>query len=104
MDRTKMPLTQSTNADLENLPKDLFRLWRIPFSEDLDPSKLVSALRERIKELNCLYGLSRLVEQPGISLEEILQGMVELIPPGWHYPGITCARIVLDKNEYKTDH
>ncbi|MBW2263381.1 MAG: hypothetical protein JRG91_15560 [Deltaproteobacteria bacterium] len=55
-----------------------------------------SALQERVKELTCLYGISRLVEQPGKPLEEILQGIVELIPPAWQYPGITSARIVID--------
>ena len=64
--------------------------------------KRAHALGERVKELNCLYGISRLVETPGISLAEILQGSVELLPPAWHYPKITCARITLDNQEYKT--
>ena len=38
-------------------------------------------LKERAKELNCLYGVSNLVQRPDISLEEILQGTVNLIPP-----------------------
>ena len=38
-------------------------------------------LREREKELDCLYALSNLIEQPGISLEGILQGTVRLLPP-----------------------
>jgi hypothetical protein len=46
-------------------------------------------LGERVKELNCLYGISALVEKPGVSLAEILQRTVELIPPGWQYPEIT---------------
>ncbi|MGB7875442.1 MAG: diguanylate cyclase [Anaerolineales bacterium] len=57
-------------------------------------------LIERIKELNCLYGIADLVEQPGITLEEILQGTASLIPPSWHYPGMTCARIVYAGQEY----
>ncbi|MEA1952047.1 MAG: LuxR family transcriptional regulator, partial [Planctomycetota bacterium] len=47
------------------------------------------ALRERLKELNCLYEISRLVESRGGSLAEILQGAVDLIPPSWQYPE-TC--------------
>jgi signal transduction histidine kinase len=53
-------------------------------------------LGERVKELNCLFAISSLIEKPGISLEEILQGTVELIPPALRYPGSTCARITLD--------
>jgi signal transduction histidine kinase len=60
------------------------------------------ALRERIKELTCLYGISKVVQEPGITMEEIIQGIVELLPPGWHYPDITEARIELDGKEYRT--
>ncbi len=59
-------------------------------------------LSERVKELNCLYGISDFVEKPGTSLEEILQGTVDLIPPAWRYPVITCARIIVEGKEYKT--
>ena len=62
------------------------------------------ALGERVKELQCLYGISDLVEKPGISLSEIMQGTVELIPPGWQYPDITCARITMEDKEYTTQN
>ncbi len=61
-------------------------------------------LGERVKELNCLYGISRLVEKPGMSLEEIAQGTADLIPPSWQYPQVTCARISLDGQEFRTDN
>jgi PAS domain S-box-containing protein len=59
-------------------------------------------LGERVKELNCLYGISNLVEIPDISLEEIFQGVVDIIPSSWQYPEITCSRIILEDEEYKT--
>ncbi len=61
-------------------------------------------LGERVKELNCLYGLSELVEKPGIKLEEIIQGIVELIPLSWQYPQITCSRIIFESEEYRTEN
>ncbi|MDP8214334.1 MAG: GAF domain-containing protein [Candidatus Euphemobacter frigidus] len=66
--------------------------------------KAENRLKERIKELNCLYNISLLVEEPDISLEGILQGVVGLLPPAWRYPDITCARISLDNKEFKTDN
>lgn len=60
------------------------------------------ALRERVKELTCLYGIARVAAQPGISLEKILRETVELIAPGWLYPDIATARIVLDGRSYST--
>ena len=61
-------------------------------------------LGKRVKELNCLYGISNLVEKPDISLYEIIQSVAELIPPSWQYPEITCARILLEDKEYKTEN
>jgi PAS domain S-box-containing protein len=61
-------------------------------------------LDERVKELDCLYGISRLAGQQNISLEEILQGTVQLIPPAMQYPQATCARITVSGQEYKTDN
>jgi PAS domain S-box-containing protein len=65
---------------------------------------LFEELTERVKELNCLYSLSRLVEIPGISLEGLLAGMVHLFAQAWRYPEITCAAIKLGNKEYKTDN
>lgn len=65
---------------------------------------LVRDLGERVKELNCLYGISNLVEKQGVPLKEILQGTVDLVPASWQYPGITCARIVLENKDFKTSN
>lgn len=59
-------------------------------------------LIERVKELNCLYGLSRLRERKDTPLDGIMQGLVELIPPAWQYPEITCARVTFEKRQFKT--
>jgi len=61
-----------------------------------------AALHERVKELTCLYSLAQLAERPGITLEEILDGTAELLPPAWHYPEITAARITFNGREYVT--
>jgi PAS domain S-box-containing protein len=53
-------------------------------------------LGERVKELNCLYGIANLIQTPDISLAGILQGVVALIPAAWQYPTITCAQIIIE--------
>ena len=63
-----------------------------------------SDLRERVKELICLYGIARLAAQSNIPLEEILQSIVELLPPACLYPEITFAEIMLDGHSYSTPH
>ena len=59
-------------------------------------------LGERVKELNCLFSISNLTEKIELKLDEIIQGTVELIPPGWQYPEITYAKITLGNKEFKT--
>jgi PAS domain S-box-containing protein len=58
----------------------------------------------RVKELNCLYNISRLREQPGLTLGGILQQVVEIIPPSWGYPEIACARIILHGKAYASSN
>lgn len=72
-----------------------------PASETTNPNA-AAALRERVKELTCLYGISQVAALPGASVDEILTGIVELLPPGWQYPEVTCARIMLDGRPYRT--
>jgi len=64
--------------------------------------KSMNEVSERIKELNCLFEISRLVERRRLTLNEVLQGIVELIPPAWRYPDITCARIIIEGREFST--
>ncbi len=59
-------------------------------------------LGERVKELNCLYGISNIVEQQGISLEEILQGSIDHITPSWQYTETVCARVKFERQEFIT--
>ncbi len=64
-----------------------------------DESQLISimqALRERAKELNCLYQVDDLLNSGSDHpLEEVLRKVVEILPHGWQYSDICCARIVI---------
>ncbi len=60
------------------------------------------ALKERMKELNCLYGIIQLVELHGSNLEPMMQGIADLLPPSWQYPAVCCARLLIDDTEYTT--
>ncbi|MCX7045605.1 MAG: ATP-binding protein [Candidatus Sumerlaeota bacterium] len=59
-------------------------------------------LRERVKELSCLYGIARIVAEPGKTLEKILCEIVDILPPSWLYPGIASAGIALDGRLFST--
>ncbi|MBD3165268.1 PAS domain S-box protein [bacterium] len=57
-------------------------------------------LKERVKELACLHTIAQLINDPDNSLEEILQGIVDIIPPSWKYPSVTTARLMLDHETF----
>jgi len=78
------------------------RRWTILPSMESDPPTIEWALRERIKELNCLYGITRLTEGGLESLDEFLQRVANILPPSWQYPEITCARITFEGKVHKT--
>jgi len=64
--------------------------------------KLLDEKTERVKKLNCLYNLSKIVEKPDITIDELIEQAVTIIPPAWQYPEITCARIVVDDKQFVT--
>ena len=65
---------------------------------------LESQLQERIKELDCLYKLTKLIEKNENSLDTILQGAAELLPASWQYPEITCAKIKYREQTYLSEN
>jgi hypothetical protein len=93
-------------TESQHLPfpsKDLALLWRIPFPTETEPDRIELALRERIKELNCLYGISQLAERNLDSLDDLLQELVDFLPYSWQYPEITFARILFKGKTYMSD-
>ncbi len=75
-----------------------------PPSLQCAPEGVELALRERIKELNCLYRLSEIVENCGHSLDTLFQGVAEILPESWLYPETAGARIVFDGKEHPTSN
>ncbi|KKL07981.1 hypothetical protein LCGC14_2580520, partial [marine sediment metagenome] len=60
-------------------------------------------LSERVRELNCLYAISGLVEKES-SLEEILRGTVDLLHQAWRNCELACVRLVVDNHTFVTDN
>ncbi len=65
-------------------------------------NKRTADLRERVKELNCLYAVSRLMGDKIVSLDKLFTNVTNLIPSGFQYPDIACARLTIDNKIYKT--
>ena len=61
-------------------------------------------LQQRLKHLNCLYALSKIVNRQEIPLDQIFQETVYLIRDAYRYPNSTCVRLNFDGLRYKTDN
>jgi DNA-binding CsgD family transcriptional regulator len=81
---------------------DLDVQWRLPADLSDSGEQISDSLRERVKELNCLYGVSQLIDREKRSFEDILAMVVDVLPPSWQYPEIACARIIMNGRMYQS--
>lgn len=61
-------------------------------------------LRERNKEIQCLYSVSELVRKEETSQEDILSASASLLAQAYFYPEITGCRILWEDRESKTEN
>jgi len=62
-------------------------------------------LDERIKELRCLYAVSRIVQDHSngrAADDAVFQELVDTLPPAFAFPELTAAHFVLNGREYRT--
>jgi pyruvate,water dikinase len=64
--------------------------------------KLIDDLKERAKELNCLYEVEEIMSTPNLALEDVFRRIVVTLPAGWQYPDICQAKITYGEFEAQT--
>lgn len=64
---------------------------------------IVNDLKERAKELNCLYEVQEILNDPNANIENICKGIIKAIPQGWQYPDVCQACIVIKNSKYQTE-
>lgn len=60
-------------------------------------------LRERIKELGCLYAVARIAQTQDLGLEPMLLAIVRTIPQGWQRPDELWVSLELDGRSYGSE-
>ena len=88
--------------ELEYINKHLKNEARLRKRTEEELKLSMGDLKGRVKELECLYSISHLLENETASLDQILRGMVLLIPPAMRDPDMACVRLVLDGLDIKT--
>ena len=71
--------------------------------KDKSLDKIFHELKERAKELNCLYEVQELLNKYDLDIDEICKGIIEAIPPGWQYPDVCKANIFIKGIKYQSE-
>ncbi|UCH42158.1 MAG: PAS domain-containing sensor histidine kinase [Dehalococcoidales bacterium] len=66
--------------------------------------QLEETLSQHVKELSCLYSIDKTGQRPDITRNELCQKAINLVPTSWQYPEITCCRITLGNQEFRTNN
>jgi len=66
------------------------------------PEDSVLALKERIKELSCLYRIAELANRLELDIKEVLQACVDFIPAAMQYPESTSVRLTIEEVVYRS--
>ncbi|GAB6037491.1 hypothetical protein JCM15519_20500 [Fundidesulfovibrio butyratiphilus] len=66
-------------------------------------SQVLHALRERVKELNCLYRITRLSQNEDLSTADLAKGIAEVVRESWQHPKAACARVAVEGEDYRTE-
>ncbi|HOW27538.1 MAG TPA: hypothetical protein PK876_03415 [Elusimicrobiota bacterium] len=61
-------------------------------------------LNERVKELNCLYQITSILEESSESASGAARRLVVAVPQAWQHPQLACARIVIGEREFKSQN
>jgi pyruvate,water dikinase len=61
---------------------------------------IISALQERAKELNCLYKVEELLNNPDPNQDHIFNEIVRALPPGWQYPDKCFVKLNIEDKTY----
>ncbi|HDZ18678.1 MAG TPA: PAS domain S-box protein, partial [archaeon] len=92
---------------LESITEYIAPILHARLQRDLEEKQRKRAehdLGERVKELMCLYSISRLIENTEISIEQFFTKLLTFIPPAWQFPEVTCAKITYKERIFKTEN
>ena len=70
--------------------------------QDTQADKVINALQERARELNCIYRVDELLNDYDAELDSVFKRVISVISQGWQYTEVCQAKIKYLDKEYKT--
>jgi len=71
-------------------------------NENKPLDKIIDDLKERAKELNCLYEIQEILNNFDASVDDISKRIIKAIPPGWQYPDVCQVSIEIKDSKYQS--
>jgi hypothetical protein len=71
--------------------------------DNFDINKALLKLKEREKELNCLYQVNEILARTELSHEQLFRELVRIIPSGWQYQSVCEVKIVFEDSIFQSD-
>ncbi len=75
----------------------------INFRDITEQRQMETAVRERVKELTCLFAVSRLLQDNSAGEETLCRQIVELLVPAMQFPDLTVPVIEIGEQRYSLD-
>lgn len=66
--------------------------------------RLLETITSRLREMGCLYGVTRLLVSQDQAIDSVCERAVYQIPDSWQYPDVACASIEIKGKLYKTEN
>ena len=60
-------------------------------------------LNRRVKELNCLYEITKIIDKPNITLDRVFKDVLLKLQNAFQYPTKISIRLIVNNNEYLTN-
>ena len=70
-------------------------------SEARPMDDIMVALRERAKELSCLYRIDEILDREDLPPDELFHRVLEAMPTGWQYPDATQPALEVGDHSYR---
>jgi pyruvate,water dikinase len=71
-------------------------------SKKVSQNQIIRQFQEREKELKCLYGAQEILNNEENNTEDVLRGIIEIIPDGMQYPDICSVKITYKNHAYQS--
>jgi len=88
--------------ELIKLKEENYSLQTALETNDSESQRFELILRERLKELNCHFRMTEVLSNQALSMEDICEKMVLIIPEAFYFSEVAEASIVINSKTFKT--